>query len=62
MPNDATAMVKSSAQIEPFQDSKGNEICFICFFCNCPQNIKSFFYLAIAAVRDSPVLDMYTDL
>ncbi len=30
-----TAMVKSSAQIEPFQVSKGNEICFILFFCNC---------------------------
>ncbi len=22
--------------IEPFQVSKGNEICFILFFCNCP--------------------------
>ncbi len=30
------AMVKTSAQIEPFQDSKGNEICFFLFFCNCP--------------------------
>ncbi len=29
-------MVKSSAQIEPFQVSKGNEICFILFFCNFP--------------------------
>ncbi len=56
-----TAMVKSSAQIEPFQVSKGNEICFMLFFCNCPQNIKSFLYFFIA-VRDSPALDMYTDL
>ncbi len=31
-----TAMVKTSAQSEPFQVSKGNEICFILFFCNCP--------------------------
>ncbi len=31
-----TAMVKTSAQIESFQVSKGNEICFIWFFCNCP--------------------------
>ncbi len=31
-----TAMVKPSAQIEPFQVSKGNEICFILFFCNGP--------------------------
>lgn len=30
-----TAMVKSSAQTEPFYVSKGNEICFILFFCNC---------------------------
>ncbi len=29
-----TAMVNPSAQIEPFQVSKGNEICFILFFCN----------------------------
>ncbi len=31
-----TAMVKSSAQIEPFKLSKWNEIYFILFFCNCP--------------------------
>ncbi len=31
-----TAMVKPSAQIEPFQVSKGNEIYFILFFCNRP--------------------------
>ncbi len=31
-----TAMVKSSAQIEPFQVTKGNEIRFILFLCNCP--------------------------
>ncbi len=30
-----TAMVKPSAQIEPCQVSKGNEIFFILFFCNC---------------------------
>ncbi len=30
-----TAMVKSSAQIEPFYVSKGNKICFILLFCNC---------------------------
>ncbi len=30
-----TAMVKSSAQTEPFQVSKGNKICFILFFSNC---------------------------
>ncbi len=40
-----TVMVKPSAQIEPLQVSKGNEICFILFlnslFCNC----KVFFFL-----------------
>ncbi len=54
-----TDLVKSSAQIEPFQVSKANKICFILFLSNCPQNIKSLIFLAIAAVRDSPVLDMY---
>ncbi len=38
-----TAMVKPSAKIEPFQFQKGNEICCILFFCNCPQNL--FFLL-----------------
>ncbi len=42
-------MVKTSAKIEPFQVSKGNEICFIVFV--------FYYYFAIAAVRDSPVLD-----
>ncbi len=49
-----TAMVKPSAQIEPCQVSKGNEIFFILFFCNCQD---FFFFFAIAAVRDLPVLD-----
>jgi len=30
---------KTSAQIEPFQASKCNKICFILFFCNCYSNI-----------------------
>ncbi len=38
-----TAMVKSSVQIEPFQVSKGSEICCILLFCNRPQTIKSVF-------------------
>ncbi len=51
------AMVKTSAQIEPFQVSKGNEICFILFFCNLSLKYQEFLFCAIAAVRDSPVLD-----
>ncbi len=46
-----TAMVKSSAQIEPFKVSKGNEICFIFLFCNCPQNIKSSFFIFILLLQ-----------
>ncbi len=57
-----TAMVEPSAQIEPFHVLKDNEICFILFFCNCPQHIKSVFFCAIAAVRFSLLLDMYTGL
>ncbi len=57
-------MVKSSAQIEPFQVSKGNEICL--FYSSVIvlkiSRVYLYFYFAIAAVRDSPVLDMYTGL
>ncbi len=42
-----TAMVEPSAQIEPFHVSKDNEICFILFFCNCPQHIKSVFFVLL---------------
>ncbi len=59
---DDSYMVKPSAKIEPLQVSKDNEICFILFFSNCPQNIKSFIFLAIAEVRDLPVLDMNRSL
>ncbi len=57
-----TAMVKPSAQIKPFHVSTNNEICFILFFCNCLKTSVVilyffFFFFAIAAVRDSPVLN-----
>ncbi len=56
-----TAMVKPSAQIEPFQVSKGNEICFFFIFSVIFLK-KRFFILLFAAVRDLPVLDIYGSL
>ncbi len=52
-----TAMVKPYAQIEPFQVSKGKEICFIKKNSVIVLKKKCLFFV-IAAVRDSPVLDI----
>ncbi len=51
-----TAMVKPSAQIQPFQVSKGTKYAL---FQSSVIVLKPVVFLAIAVVRDSPVLDIY---
>ncbi len=52
----ALTMVQSSAEIEPFEVSKGNEIC-LCYSSVIGLKISREFF-AIAAVRDPSMLDI----